>query len=253
MWTALTRKPGQRLGAAKLTFLPRQEIDCALALRQHADYERSLEQIGVGLVSLPAVPEYPDSVFVEDGAVVLDEVAVIARPGVESRRGETASLAAALAPFRELRFLSAPATLEGGDVLRAGKTLYVGVSGRTSLAGIGQLADLLRPYDHRVEAVEVRGCLHLKTACSLLPDGSLLVNPEWIDVEPLRHRGLVEVPPEEPWGANVLAIGEIVLAASSAPRTCEKLAGRCRVTAVDISEFQKAEAGVTCMSLVFQA
>lgn len=240
------------MSACELEFRARQEIDVGKAREQHAAYEARLTECGVQVVSLPADPEYPDSVFVEDPAIVLDEVAVITRLGVESRRGEAASAAAALAPYRELRYLQEPATAEGGDVLRVGKTLYVGASRRTNQAGLAALTEIAGSFGYAVVPVAVHGCLHLKTACCVLPDGAFLVNRNWIDVRPLRG-GLIDVPGDEVWGANVLGIGDSVFAPISAPRTCELLMRLgFKTRALDISEFQKAEAGLTCLSIVFE-
>ena len=138
-------------------------------------------ELGATVIALPAEPDLPDSVFVEDPAVVVDEVAVIARLGAESRRAEAESLAHALAPFRPVQWMKEPATLEGGDVIRIGSTLYVGVSQRTNVDGIAQLADLLAPYGYEVRPVEVRGCLHLKSGACCLGRDTLLVNRDWID------------------------------------------------------------------------
>ena len=254
MLAAVTRKPSPRLSACELTHLPRQPIDFAKALAQHAAYQAALAANAASLILLPADPRHPDSVFVEDPAVVVDEVAVIARPGPESRRGETTALAEALAPFRELRFLQAPATLEGGDVLRMGKTLYVGSSARTNPAGIAQFAALLSPFGYRIVPVELRDCLHLKSACSHLGHDLALANRAWFDAGTLQQCEILDVPPGEPWGANVLRIGETVLVPASAPRTAELIESRgVRVRTIDISEFQKAEGGLTCMCIVFDA
>jgi dimethylargininase len=246
---ALTRKPGRTLSSAELTFQPRREIDLSRALEQHTAYESCLEELGARVISLPADPDYPDSVFVEDPAIVLEEAAILTRPGAESRRGETAAIGEALAPYRELRFVHEPATLEGGDVLRAGRTLYVGVSQRTNLDGVSALSRLTQAFGYRVTPVIVKNCLHLKTACAALPDGRILVHRAWIDSAPIAAV-LLDAP--EPQGANVLDIAGTVLAPHSAPRTAELLHREgYRVRTLDISEFEKAEGGLTCLSLLF--
>ena len=254
MLTALTRKVSPAIARCELEFLKRQAIDYALAAEQHQQYQACLAELGARVERLPAEPDLPDSVFVEDPALVLDEIAVITRLGAASRRGECETLARALTRYRELRYIVEPGTLEGGDVMRAGRTLYVGYSRRTNVAGIQQLAALLHPLGYFVVPVEVRGCLHLKSACCFLGDGTVLANRAWMDPDALCGLKLLDVPAEEPHGANVLRIGETVVMPSAFPRTCALL-GRSgfRVRALELSELLKAEAGVTCMSLIFGA
>ena len=253
MLTAITRKVSPNLASCQLEFLQREPLDVARAEVQHGDYEACLERLGVRVVSLPTEPDLPDCVFVEDPALVLDEIAVITRMGAESRRGESESLAAALARFRPLVRMSAPATLEGGDVVRMGKTLYVGLSRRTNAEGARQLAEIVEPYGYRVTPVAVTGCLHLKSACCAVSDDTVLANRARFDSRAL-HCEIIDVPAEEPGCADVLRIGHTVLVPASFPRTARLLEkSRCQVESVDVSELQKAEAGITCMSLVFDA
>lgn len=253
MMTAITRAVSPAMNSCELAFLPRQAIDIALAGEQHRRYEDCLRHLGVRVLSLPAEPDLPDSVFVEDPAVVLDEVAVITRMAVASRRGEAESLAQALAPFRRVRRMAPPATLDGGDVMRVGRRLFVGRSERTNADGIRQLRELAEEFGHTVEAVEVCGCLHLKTGCCWLGDDRVLANPAWIDSDSLTGFEIWPVPSEEPWGANVLVVGGTVVVPASAPQTRWLLESRgMRVEALDIGELMKAEAGLTCMSLLFK-
>lgn len=239
------------MNRCELTFLERQKIDIGCACAQHRAYEDRLRALGVQVISLPALPDFPDSVFVEDPAVVLDEVAVLARPGAESRRAEAEHLAEALAQFRPLRRIEAPGTLEGGDVIRAGRRLFVGASGRTNAEGIGQLKAIAEPLGYSVRAVEVRGCLHLKSGCCYLERETMLAYRAWIDAEAFAEFRILDV--EEEWAADVLAIGDLVLMPDGFPRTRALLEREAfKVRTVDVSELQKAEAGVTCMSLVFE-
>ncbi len=250
---ALTREVSPAMNRCELTYLPRQPIDIALASEQHRGYEQCLRDLGVRVLSLPAEPELPDSVFVEDPLVVVDEAAVVTRPGVESRRGESESLASAMAPFRPLRRMREPATLEGGDVMRAGHSVFVGASARTNTAGIKQLGEELGTLGYMVRPVNLRGCMHLKTGCSYLGDRTVLVNREWIDTTPFDGLRLIDVPPEEPWGANVLAVEETLILPATYPATAAMLEGMgWKVVRVDIGEMMKAEGGVTCMSVVFE-
>lgn len=191
--------------------------------------------------------------FVEDPAIVLDEVAVISRPGAESRRGETESIAQALAPFRELRSIQAPATLEGGDVVHVGKILYVGLSQRTNRDGIAQLTEILMPFGYRVVAVEVSGCLHLKSGACWAGGDMILANRQWIDAAAFRDLKILDVAGDEPSAADVLPMGGKLLVPANFVHTLEILEGAgIEVRPIDVLELQKAEAGVTCMSLLFE-
>jgi dimethylargininase len=251
MLTALTREVSPDINACELSFLDRQPIDVGRAREQHAAYRQCLGELGVRVLTLPAEPGLPDAVFVEDAAVVVDEVAVVTRMGAASRRREVETVAAALSPFRPLARIVEPGTLEGGDVLRVGRTLYVGLSGRTNRAGAEQLAEALAPYGYRVETVEARGCLHLKSGCSYVGRDTVLANRAWVDMGRIEGVEVIDVPAEEPWGANAVAVGGAVVVPASSPLTRALLEARgFDVRAVDVSELQKAEAGVTCMSVL---
>jgi len=237
----------------ELTHLQREPIDFALARRQHAAYEEALREAGCEVRQLPEQPDWPDSVFVEDTAIVLDEVAVSTRPGARSRRAEVASVADALAEFRKVSRMEAPATLDGGDVLRLGKHLYVGASSRSNRDGVAQLGDLLEPFGYRVDAVAIEGCLHLKSAVTQVAEGLLLVNPARVD--PLAFDGWrgIAVDPAEADAANALRIGDGVILSASWPRTAARLrqAG-IEVRTVTMSEMEKAEGAVTCCSVIVE-
>jgi dimethylargininase len=253
MLLALTRAVSPTLGSCELTWLPRQPIDVSLAVNQHHEYERALAELGLKVISLPAEPDLPDAMFVEDPAVVLDEVAIITRMGCVSRAQESESLAAALSPYRPLRRLQEPATLEGGDVVRVGKDLFIGLSSRTNQAAIEQLRAELEPFGYRIWPVDVSGCLHLKSACCSIGDGRILANPSWLDTAAFGHLELIPVPEGEPGAANVLRIGDTVLMPACFPQTeaiLRKLGLRIRT--VDISELMKAEAAITCSSIIFE-
>ena len=250
--TGITREVSSSINNCELSFHARQPIDVAKAVAQHKAYQDCLAELGVRIVSLPAEPELPDAVFVEDPAVVVDEVAVISNMGAPSRRPEARSLAEALSRYRPIKFLVEPATLDGGDVMRVGRSVFVGLSQRTNREGIAQLSEILRPYNYQVQPVEVRGCLHLKSACSYIGNDTVLVNRSLIDAEPLRRFELIDVPDEEPAAANALLVKEIVIMPASFPKTRALLERRgFRVRPIDLSELQKAEAGVTCTSLIF--
>jgi len=253
MLTAITRGVSPAIDRCELGFLPRQEIDFGKAAAQHYQYEACLRDLGVTVVSLAPEPDLPDSMFVEDPAVVVAEVAVMTRMGAASRRDEFARLAPVLARYRPLQWMGEPATLEGGDVLRVGRTLYVGLSARSNQAGIEQLLEHLRPFGYCVQAVPVRGCLHLKSACTCLDGETLLANRNWFDPAAFQDLRVVDVSPGEPRAANVLAIAGTVLVPTAFPRTAaliERLGWKVRL--LDISELMKAEAGLTCSSILLE-
>ncbi|HZF41200.1 MAG TPA: arginine deiminase family protein [Blastocatellia bacterium] len=253
MLTAFTRQVSPSLGNCELTFLSRVEIDVSKASAQHRAYERLLRLNGVHVLPLPVEPGLPDAVFVEDTAVVVDEIAVVARMGAATRREEVNSLIPVLGRYRSLRFLGSPATLEGGDVIRVGRTLFVGESTRTNAEGIAQLREFLAPYDYQVRAVKVDGCLHLTTGCSYLGRNVVLLNRSWVDAGPFEWAERIETPASEPWAANTVTVGDLLLLPAGYPRTRELLERRgVRMVTTDISEFEKAEAGLSCLSLIFE-
>jgi dimethylargininase len=259
MLTAITRAVSPTLSDCQLEHLDRQPIDVQRASAQHRAYEACLRELGVRVISLPAASQCPDGVFVEDPALVLDELAIVTRMGAEARRAESETLAEAVTRFRPVKRLIEPATLEGGDVMRIGRTLFVGRSRRTNAAGIEQLAGIVAPFGYRVVAVDVTGCLHLKSACCYLGGDRILANREWIDPKGLvcltqADFSIIDVPADEPRGANVLRIGDTVLIPAAFPQTAGVLsAAGFQPRLVDTSELLKAEAGVTCMSLLFDA
>jgi dimethylargininase len=254
MLIAITRAVSAALPGCELTHVARQPMDVEVARRQHGAYESVLMELGATVERLPVADDMPDATFVEDTAVVLDEVAILAAPGVASRAAEVADVERCLAAHRRLVRLPPGATLEGGDVLRVGRTLYVGRSGRTNAEGIDVLRKSAGAFGYDVVPVAVRGCLHLKTACGYLGRETIVANGDWIDCDALSGLDVLETAPGEPWGANVLLLGGVVLVATGAPHTQELLEARRFTTReVDISELQKAEAGLTCLSIVFEA
>jgi len=254
MLTALTHAVPKCIDQCELTHIVRVPIDFQLAVAQHRAYCDALRRAGAAVMDLNVNASYPDACFVEDTAVVLDEVAVIARMGVESRRGEESAIEHVLSQHREIARIASPGTLEGGDVLVAGKTIFTGVTPRTNAQGIRTLAEVLRPHGYEVLPATVRGCLHLKSACTLVGERLLLANPDWIDTGQFTQFEIIDVAPEEPSAANTLRIAEKVFLASAFPRTADKLRGAgLNVELLDVSEFIKAEAGLTCSSILFEA
>lgn len=249
---AITRAVSRAIDRCELSHLQRNPIDLALARSQHDGYEQALRDAGCEVRQLTEQPDWPDSVFVEDTTIVLKGVAVSTRPGAPSRRNEVASVVEALADVREMRRIEAPATLDGGDVLRLGDVLHVGVSARSNTDGIAQLEHLVAPFGYSVEAVPLEGCLHLKSAVTQVADDLLLVNPDWVEASRFKGWRNIAVDPAEPQAANTLKIGQRLIMSTSWPRTTARLrqAG-IDVHAVDMSEMEKAEGGVTCCSLIF--
>jgi dimethylargininase len=248
---AITRPVSSSFGRCELTHLVRTPIDVALAGVQHRAYEDALVSAGCRLHRLDAEPDLPDAVFVEDAAVVLDEMALVTRPGAASRRPEAASVAEALQAWRPLVRVAAPGTIDGGDVLRVGRRVWVGRSSRTNADGFEQFRAAAHPLGYSLSPVEVHGCLHLKSAVTAIDPDTLLVNPLWIDVARFPGFRLVEVDPAEPSAANVLRVGDRLIYPTAFPRTAERLARLgVPLTLVDVSEIAKAEGAVTCCSVI---
>jgi len=253
MKTAILRGVSASLGRCELTHIAREPIDIGIARAQHREYERLLRSLGCSIVLLPEEPDLPDAVFVEDAAVVLPELAIITRPGAPSRRPEVSSVAAGLARYRRLATIEAPGTVDGGDVLVMGKTLFVGESQRSNRHAIEQLVALLTPSGYAVRGVPVNGCLHLKSAVTLCGQDMLLVNPAWVDPGVFGARTVIEVDPTEPHAANALLLDGGIIYPAAYPRTQERLRARGVVLhTIDLSELAKAEGAVTCCSLIVE-
>jgi dimethylargininase len=234
--------------------MERQVIDVPLAVHQHREYEERLADLGCRVQRLPPTPELPDSVFVEDVAVVLDELAIITRPGASSRASETRTAAEVLQAHRLLTYIRPPGTLDGGDVLVHQRQIFIGLSGRSNSAAVAQVRALVEPYGYAVTGVPVQGCLHLKTGATVVGENMLLLNPDWVEPSAFMEMRRIEVDPSEPFAGNALLLnGEIIF-----PAECHRTRARLesqgvRVSPVEFSELAKAEAGVTCCSVIFAA
>lgn len=251
---AITNTPSPSLERCELTHLERVSIDYTVALRQHEGYQEMLRACGAEVRALEVNRDHPDGVFIEDTAIVLDEVATLMSMGTASRRAEPVGIEPELRKYRPIERVKLPATIEGGDVVRIARTLLVGRSSRTNAAGIAALAAIAEPYGYRIVPVPVTGCLHLKSACTALPDGRLLVNPAWLDHRAIADFEAVTIPSDEPTAADVALVNDYVCMASEHPRTArlvESLGFSVRTT--PLSEFAKAEGAVTCLSLIFRA
>jgi dimethylargininase len=252
---AFTRAVSPRFATCELTHLDRQPISPERAAAQHRAYEAALEGAGFDVVRLPELPAHADGVFVEDTAVILGEHAVITRPGAPSRRPEADSTATCLAERFKVHRMTR-GRLDGGDVLTIGKRIYVGQSLRTDCSGIVNLAGIAGRLGYEVIEVPHDKCLHLKTGATYAgQDASgrdvVLLNPDWIDPDVFEDVFLLPSHPKEAFGANALKAGEKLIYPAAYPRTSERLrALGFDVEEVDIGELEKAEAGLTCMSLI---
>jgi len=249
---ALTREVSAALAHCELTHMPRVPIDVEVARTEHTAYERALAAAGCRVERVAGAPDLPDAVFIEDVAVVVDELAVVTRPGAESRRPERVAVASALQRYRRLRFVEAPGTLDGGDVLTMDRRVYVGISSRTNVEGVAQLRQFLSPLGYSVCEVPVAGCLHLKSAVTAVGDGVVLANPDWIPAAAFSSYDRIAVDPAEPGAANALPVNGRIIFPAAFPRTADRLTRRgFTVMTVEVSELAKAEGAVTCCSLVF--
>lgn len=252
---AFTRAVSPRIAQCLLTHLDRRPIDADLAAAQHAAYERALEDAGYDIVRLPFLADDPDAVFVEDMAVLLGDHAIVTLPGAPSRRAEIESTASGLEPYFTVHRI-ASGILDGGDVMKVGKTLYVGLSNRTDETGMRSLEAKVTPLGFQVIPVELGRCLHLKTAVTYAGTGrdgspTLLANPDWVDVGQFADFAVIPVAEGEPFAANVVRAGDRLVMAAGSPATAARLRDRGFTTVeVELSELQKAEAGGTCMSLL---
>jgi len=251
---ALTRSVSPAMADCELTHMSRVPIDVALAAKQHAAYERALETLGCSVHRLPSTTDIPDAVFIEDMAVALDEIAIIMRPGAASRRHEIAEVAEWLKHRMLLARIEAPGTMDGGDVLVVGRQMFVGATSRTNAEGHEQLRRIVEYFGYTINVVEVRGCLHLKSAVTAISDDVLLVNRGWVPDSAFKDFELVDVHPSEPSAANVVHVGSRLLYSAAFPWTLERLRGRnLQVTTVDVGELAKAEGAVTCCSVIMNA
>ena len=250
----ITRPVSPSIDRCELTHLERIPIDLDRANRQHHAYEETLRSLGVEVLSLPVEPRLPDAVFVEDAAVALDECAIITRPGADSRLPEVESIARALAPYRSLHPILPPGRLDGGDVLVAGRHIWVGLASRSNQAAIDQIQAYLEPYGYQVTGIPVTGCLHLKSAVTVVAEDTLLINPAWVDKAHFPGMQFIEVDPTEPGAANALLVRGTVMVQPAYPRTCHRLeAAGIHPVLVDQSELAKAEGALTCCSILFKA
>jgi len=254
MKLAITRDISPRCNDCELTHIERQPIDVSVARSQHHGYVQALKELGYAVLELPAETDLPDSVFVEDTAVILPEVALITNPGADSRKPETESIIRALRPYRELVFIEPPGSLDGGDVLVLGKNILVGLSTRSNVEAVDQMNRLLGPFGYTTNGVHMYDCLHLKTAVTRVDDRTLLINRKWVDVEYFEGYDLIDVDNSEPFAANCLPLGDSIIFPVAFPKTVAKLTARgYKLKLVKVDELAKAEGAVTCCSLIVES
>jgi len=250
---AFTRAVSESINRCELTHAPRTPIDVARAREQHRAYESCLTSLGCEIRRIPEDDRFPDAVFIEDTAIVLDELAILTRPGAESRRREVDAVADALRGYRTLVHIEAPGTIDGGDVLLLDRVLYAGRTPRTNDRGIDNLRELAAPHRYRVEAVTVEGCLHLKSAVTRVGSDALLMNRDWVSPAQFSDWRIIDVDPSEPAAANALRIGDRVVFPEELVRTRKRLeSDGIEVHPVPASELALAEGGVTCCSLILR-
>jgi dimethylargininase len=250
---AITRGVSRKIEACELTYRCREGVDYEKAATQLERYCDLLRNWGVNLMPLAASDSYPDCCFVQDTAVVLDEVCVIASMGAPARVGEVSEVQKLIAPFRKTRRIFSPATLDGGDVVQFGKRLFVGLSSRTNARGISALSRIVEAWGYTGVPVAVNGGLHLTTGCGIVNDETVMLNPRWLDASAFKGLRQIHVPEAEPWAANTIRIGNAVCLEEGAPRTIELVEPYCgKIDTLDISEFRKAEGSLSCLSLIFR-
>ena len=248
---AIARQTGANFDLG-LTTADLGEPSYALILKQHQAYIQTLAELGLEVILLEDEPDYPDAYFVEDTAIVTPHVAVITRPGAPSRRGEEEKIEPLLAQFRPIARIKAPGTLDGGDVMMADNHFFIGSSLRTNLEGAAQLAEVLKQYGHSAEVVPVDAGLHLKSSVNFVGDNTLLVTDALADYPGFASFKRILVHPEEEYAANTLRINDAMLIPKGFPRTLEQLSRLgLKVIELEVSEVQKMDGGLTCMSLRF--
>jgi dimethylargininase len=253
MVIAITREVSSRFNECEITHIDRSPINLDIARRQHREYTMALSQIGCQVIELPEQRDLPDSVFVEDTAFILPEVAVITRPGADSRKPETESIIRALSSHRPLVHVTAPATVDGGDVLVLEKNIYIGMSTRSTQEAVTQLQGLLDNYGYKVAGVKLTDCLHLKTAVTRVDNKTLLINKNWVDAAHFSEYQLIEVDPSEPFAANCLPVKEVIIYPTAFPNTQKKIEQKgFKIINVNLDELAKAEGAVTCCSLIIE-
>ncbi len=251
-FTAVVGSVSRNINQCELTYRQREHIDYFKARAQLNEYSQALRTLNVDVIEAEAVDCYPDCCFVQDTAVVLDEICVIASMGASSRVGEVRSMETVLSRFRRIRRIMPPATLDGGDVIQLGRQIFVGASRRTNARGITRFKELVEPYGYKLTPVDVNGGLHLTTGCGIVNDETVIVNPRWLDADAFKGLRRLQVAEDEPWAANTIRVESTVCVEQHAPKTLDQIQPYIsNVLTLDISEFRKAEGSLSCLSLIF--
>ncbi|MCH7548815.1 MAG: hypothetical protein IH969_04640 [Candidatus Krumholzibacteriota bacterium] len=249
---AIVRPPGEAYAQCIRPPGARDEIDVALAAAQHSAYVRALESQGIRIHSLAPDAHYPDGCFVEDAVIVAEDLAIICAMGAPARRGEETSVGDALKQHVEIARITPPAEIDGGDVVRIGNRLFVGVSQRTNRHALDQLRDIVEPRGGEVVAVEMNGVLHLKSACTYAGNDTVVISPEHVDKETFAGCRRIEVPLRESYAANCLAVNGMVVVSVGYPRTRDLLdKSGFKTMELEMSEFRKGWGSLTCLSVLF--
>ena len=249
---AITRKPGQNFAQGLTTAKNTAAPDYDLVLKQHAAYVETLESIGLDVIVLDALPDFPDAHFVEDTAVVTADVAVITNPGADARKGEEESIARVLEGYRKIERIRAPGTVDGGDVLQVGNHFFIGQSQRTNEAGAAQLGRILQKYEYTWTVIPVGAGLHFKSSVNYVGSNTLIVTDDFVRHEGLSAYNRILVDGAESYAANTLYINEHLLMPSGFPGTRKKLEKLgFKIIELDATEVRKMDGGLTCLSLRF--
>ena len=253
MQIALTHVISPNINDCMLSFRDREPIDYRLAVKQHDNYCSALRELGLEVIELSVNSSFPDCTFIEDTAVVVDEIAIMCRIGTKSREAESIGIEPELAKYRNIMKIQAPATLDGGDVLKIGKKIFVGNSFRTNTEGIESFKNILTPFGYHIIPVPMKDCLHLKSAVTALDDTTILACTKWLDTSLFSDYKIIDVPDSEAHAANSLYINGTVIVHEGYPETINILKNNgLAVKTVDISELLKAESGLTCSSIIFK-
>ena len=248
---AITRKPGKNM-ARGLTTSNLGPPDYPLLLKQHQAYVETLRSIGLEVIELDSQPDYPDAHFVEDTAVVTPDVAVIASPGAESRKGEQDTIAPILAQYRKTDYIHTPGTLDGGDVLMVGTHFFIGISERTNQEGTEQLGRILEAYENTWTAIPVGAGLHFKSSVNYIGKNTLLVTENFAELDALDNYSKIIVAANEAYATNTLWVNDHLLTPKGFPSTRKKLESfGLKIMELDVSEMRKMDGGLTCLSIRF--
>jgi dimethylargininase len=228
------------------------DIDLEIAKMQHLKYCNTLSKLGINIIRLDTDDSLPDCCFTEDIIAIADDIAIITNPGIQSRVAETKALEKTLSVFKDVFRITSPGTIEGGDVLKIEKTIYIGISSRTNMEGIRQFTSILEPRGYWIKPVEIRNTLHLKSVCTYLGNRRIILAEGYFDINVFSGFEKIIVPREEEYCANCLFVNNRVLIPKGFPKTKALIEAKgLIVSELEMSEFRKADGAVTCLSVIF--